>query len=56
MTVNNISDPNATIGIDSSYLFIQYCGMIQFAQDCPLILPSPFSVIMMINSTSRLRY
>ena len=55
MTAVNINDSNKTVLLDTSYLFTQSHWMLPFAQYCPLILPSRFSVRKMRNSMDRLR-
>ena len=55
MTAVNINDSNATVGFDTSYLFIQSRWILSFAQVCPLILPSPFFVRNMSDFIAPLR-
>ena len=52
MTAVNITDSNETVGLDTSYLFIQSRLMLPFAQACPLILPSHLFVRNMSDSVA----
>ena len=55
MTAINITDSNGTVGLDTYYLFIQYCRMLPFAKARPLIVPSRFSIINTSDSIDGLR-
>ena len=56
MNVVNITDYNANVGLDTSYLFIQSHWILPFSQACPLTLTSRFYFRKMRDSIACLRY